>query len=384
LEAETANYWRFRHEYFRKGRPDLLSEIKRMNGNRSTPIVASESSKKTTGVVPTPVHSANIMSNVSVVEQVSKAEVLALKQRIEEMSNNMNQLTALVEKVKLTQDNKSPTADIEMMTAVSDVGSKRKKIDSVSRVKFAFDDSEPRPDLPISMDVSSVAALLPPLPLEGRDISTSSSVAMSKASDLSDNDFVEHLFAAFGEDTLDLTFDTNDALLPPIEITSNALGSGSDHSIQPGSRPLSPPPSISSDGPDPELMKRLGDSLMLLPREIQELIVDRLVKAITSNLALEYRASPVPTSLPVSPLPMTIDEESHDCHDSEIVAACATPEAVPPLAATTLAAMLRLYTCQLHEHGINNINHTIAKQMDKTKKSNHVPRKSIPVIPVHA
>ena len=36
LEAETANYWRFRHEYFQRGRPDLLSEIKRLNGTKVT------------------------------------------------------------------------------------------------------------------------------------------------------------------------------------------------------------------------------------------------------------------------------------------------------------------------------------------------------------
>jgi hypothetical protein len=35
LEAETANYWRFRHEKFQKGKPELLIEIKRMTGQKA-------------------------------------------------------------------------------------------------------------------------------------------------------------------------------------------------------------------------------------------------------------------------------------------------------------------------------------------------------------
>ena len=31
-EKETANFWRFRHEKFRRGQPAMLSDIKRMNG----------------------------------------------------------------------------------------------------------------------------------------------------------------------------------------------------------------------------------------------------------------------------------------------------------------------------------------------------------------
>eukprot|EP00957_Ditylum_brightwellii_P212046 15366898-Ditylum_brightwellii.AAC.2 len=33
LEAEMTNFWRFRHEKFLRGLPDLLMEIKRSNGH---------------------------------------------------------------------------------------------------------------------------------------------------------------------------------------------------------------------------------------------------------------------------------------------------------------------------------------------------------------
>ena len=36
LEAATANFWRFRHEKFQRGKPEQLIDIKRSNGQQTT------------------------------------------------------------------------------------------------------------------------------------------------------------------------------------------------------------------------------------------------------------------------------------------------------------------------------------------------------------
>jgi hypothetical protein len=104
------------------------------------------------------------------------------------------------------------------------------------------------------------------------------------------------------------------------------------------------------------MMQRLGDALMLLPRDIQEMIVDRLIAAITCTDSLKppYPPAlpiPAPVQVPVPPTP-TPEEKQQD---------------VPmPLAAATLAALLHHYSSQI--------------QGKKTQSM----EKSIPVIPVHA
>merc|ERR1711935_1018899 len=80
--------------------------------------------------------------------------------------------------------------------------------------------------------------------------------------------------------------------------------------------------------PRAELMNRLSDALSLLPREIQELIVDRLIQAITSPKEIRESLQvtealkdvvatatatkgTIPTSVPQSPKP-----SSSSCDDS--------------------------------------------------------------------
>merc|ERR1711884_564354 len=131
--------------------------------------------------------------------------------------------------------------------------------------------------------------------------------------------------------------------------------------------------------PRAELMNRLSDALSLLPREIQELIVDRLIQAITSPkeireslqvtealkdvvstvTATNGTADRLPTSVPQSPrhVASSCDDSAMMTDDDRSTAAASvvpasfpsTPSQKPvpnpslPLAAATLAALLSQY-----------------------------------------
>lgn len=227
-EKKTANYWKFRHEHFLLGRPDLLVHIKRSSGSKQ------KSSTAQAKPVPSP----------------DSAEVQSLKKRIDEMSKTMEELTSMVQKVSLQHH---PAAD-DM-----EAGSKRKKVDEALLTA---------PDVIMSNELlaEDVAAL--PVP------SNNNSLSRQSSSELSDNDFVEQLFSAFATDNN--SEDTSLEALPP-----------QNH-----------------NAPDPQLMARLSDALELLPKTIQELIVNRLIDSITSGLLVENesQANTVPPSLAAATL----------------------------------------------------------------------------------
>jgi hypothetical protein len=182
-----------------------------------------------------------------------KSEVSNLKQRIEAMTKNIDELTSMVQKVTLatcppdedgTNDNKKRTKVQEPAKVVDEVFTPDEP-GSASNSNAMELDSFP---LPPSMPS--------PMPLVDRT-STSSS-------ELSDEGFVDQLFTAFKTEEF-VDFDEGETL-PDAPLSS-------DENVK---------ESNNINGPRPELMDRLSDALSALPREIQELIVDRLIQAITS------------------------------------------------------------------------------------------------------
>mmetsp|Transcript_19942 Transcript_19942/g.29577 ORF Transcript_19942/g.29577 Transcript_19942/m.29577 type:complete len:418 (-) Transcript_19942:160-1413(-) len=304
LEAETANFWRFRHEKFIRGKPELLVDIKRSNGHQSGIV------KK---FIPDTIKSKEEAS-------VLKDEVTTLKQRIEEMNKNIDELTSMVQKVTLKQEG---IADPE-----SNVGSKRKKVENIT-------DNQIQPDAPVScssaMEIEELSldnSSFPPLPPAEVPSRSSSTTESSK---LTDDDFVDQLFNQFGDDDNEMVglLEEPRTDTPQVQPTED----GNENS------------------PDPKLMKKLSDALALLPREMQEMIVDRLVinivgtesieKNVKAASALSDASKPVksvsdgkvtPTQVPVSP-----SLESRPAPEQ-------TPKVPLSLAAATLAALLGQYT----------------------------------------
>jgi hypothetical protein len=200
-EEETANYWRFRHENFQRDKAHLLTQVKRTNAKSAAP--------KT--VTTKPLEQANNEKETS-----NNSEVQALKQKMEQMSKNMKELTAMVQQVSLKQEE-----DV--------VGNKR--------IRWA--DAEP--DVPVSMDLDMMEAL-----------------PVQETTCMSDDELFDQLFLAFNEEG-----DDDDDL---IETEQDDCSQNN------------------KNRPNAALMSRLGDALALLPTSLQEMIVDRLIAAITLDV----------------------------------------------------------------------------------------------------
>jgi len=204
----------------------------------------------------------------------------------------------------------------------------------------------------------------------------------SQTSDLSDEGFVDTLFTAFkgDEDSDDVMGDVVDlAAGPDIDSDSMKLNDSPWLNSSPLLDSTSDDAGSNQQRPRAELMNRLSDALSLLPREIQELIVDRLIQAITSPkeireslqvtealkdvvstvTATNGTAERLPTSVPQSPrhVASSCDDSAMMTDDDRSTAAAsvvpasspATPSQKPvpnpslPLAAATLAALLSQY-----------------------------------------
>lgn len=167
---------------------------------------------------------------------VQNKEVQVLKKRIEDMNKSIDALTAMVEKVSLKQEEQEDKIE---------AGNKRKKVDNGEYPSF---DEENLDLLPEPLGVSS------------------SNLGVN---DMTDDAFLDQLFVSFQEEGNA----PSDAV--PDETVSEHI---------PSSTP------DNSNRPDPQLMKKLGDALELLPKVIQEMIIHRLIHAIT-----EGHEEPMPT-----------------------------------------------------------------------------------------
>jgi len=323
----------------------LLSEIKRMNA--ATP----KSSSSNNGT-------ASAKSSAA----VDASEVKALKARIEEMNKNIDHLTAMVEKVNLKQEQQQhqvPENENDYF-----VGNKRKKVliqeDAVSQPEHVaslstttnFVVPEPAmstdvmmqsmPELSASMAMDDLEALpapdtlpLPdPAPFSGRQLSTETTQT--------DLDFVDQLLHLDGDDNDDDDYENDDGkFLTLLE------------------EPTTSPNSNKHNRPDPELMQRLSDALAVLPKNMQEMIVERLIQSITSP---DFEKNFVPYITP-EPKQPTVEVNSNHTN--------AHHQAAVPLAAATLAALLQHLCAQ-------------ASNNKDATPTNKLVSKILPVVPVHA
>ena len=138
-----------------------------------------------------------------------------------------------------------------------------------------------------------------------------------------------------------------------------------------------------TDRADPALMERLAEALAVLPKEMQEQIVERLIAAITTT---DLFTAPLLESTTASNLVPSRhtdhDEEGSAVYGDDASSNADGDEEVSnrpaevgmPLAAATLAALLSHYSAEVKKHS------AAANASSKAKNNN----RSIPVIPVHA
>jgi TolA-binding protein len=182
-------------------------------------------------------------------------EVQNLKKRIEEMNRNIESLTAMVEKVSLKQEQEDNM----------EAGNKRKKIDNGQL--SSLDE--------VSLDVFP----------EPPGVSSS---LVDRDNDMTDDAFLDQLFMSFQDEG------ASSAAIPDETLSDEVTSSRPEN----GNRP------------DPVLMKKLGDALELLPKVIQEMIIHRLIHAITEGLdepmptlaALLHEGKKLQKAIPVIPV----------------------------------------------------------------------------------
>ena len=270
-----------------------------------------------------------------------KSEVSTLKQRIEDMTKNIDQLTTMVQKVSVSVQQTPQQPQQQPVTPPVDSTNKRKKVELPVYDLPVPDQMLSSAQTTAAMDIEDMVlppSIPSPMPLERE---------FSNTSELSDEGFVNHLFTAFK------TEDFFDDMEESVDTKKKSR-------------------------PRPELMERLGDALAMLPRDIQELIVDRLIQAITSPKQIQEHISAVncldnvnecgkallPSPVPQSPEHEQEEEDEDEEEQDELTKH--QQKVGLPLAAATLAALLSQYSGELD-----------------SKQSNQA-HKTLPIIPVHA
>jgi HSF-type DNA-binding len=394
LEAETANFWRFRHEKFQRGKPHLLLDIKRMAGHKG---VSPGSIKK--GPIPLAATSGNDENSADM-----QNELDTLKKRIEEMNKNMCQLTSMVQKVTLKSKDGEETRKLpsrpSLVTACRErvedapAGSKRKKVDWALPlgIEPGAPLSLPRPEpimppdsvgstrdsacivppdemLSSAMDFETVfsmdIALDEPVLLNPLATSTVNTVRPCK--DVVDNFYILSADECDDHDVALIDICRNDT-------SETSIGDNTAAHLLPdpstGGSQAAPKAALRRrDRADPELMDRLSEALAVLPKEMQEQIVERLIAAITTTDIFAAPSNIVPYRKQQQSESSTDDASGDEDQASEVGM---------PLAAATLAALLSHYSEQVKKHLPPT---SASANKDKVARSGV---KSIPVIPVHA
>mmetsp|Transcript_2711 Transcript_2711/g.4076 ORF Transcript_2711/g.4076 Transcript_2711/m.4076 type:complete len:464 (+) Transcript_2711:122-1513(+) len=396
LEAQTANFWRFRHENFRQGRPDLLAEIKRSNSTS-----ASDKKVKATKPVNKPQSGGDANKGEDVAEL--KTELKTLKDRIAMMTTNIDQLTSMVQNVTLdkttnanTSAGSSSTSEasaavtvkqedvVDTIADASRAGCKRKKVDPPAVNTSSSGPTDMVVDSALDMQFTP-DTIFPP----GPELSSQTNVHMDLNME-SDEAFVDELFNALDDGDMDSIIPDMVSSTPACASVSSDMASSasactsvsSDMASSVSLSPSSVTPIKAEDelaapqdpnAPDKDLMNKLSDALTILPKDIQEMLVNRLITTVTSSDALKSHldtvcslsndnaATPVTTERWPSPTPMeTMTKQIHTKYPEH------NPDIALPLAAATLTALMTQWSAAMKDKACVNTN------------------KSIPVIPIHA
>lgn len=277
LEAETANFWRFHNPNFKRGRTDLLSEIRRGKGAQDTTEV-------------TPEQQTQEVTSL-------KKEMMLLREKVASMSSTLDQLSSLMEKMNVQEKPLSPVAGtkkrkvgIESPTDVANVYTGDASMDPI--------DSESQ-DVPSYPSLSQLdeefmfqtGSMFAPSEVANRQTSTSSS---------STSGFIDELMNAYENDEIDTLGVNSDisipAPLPPIapDIPSSNLDVNfMAPCVLPESRTdkENNVPSNHNRSLDPQLKQKLNDTLSLLPTHMQEMLVDKMVSSISNSEAFRTNST---------------------------------------------------------------------------------------------
>lgn len=254
VEAETANFWRFHNPNFKRGRTDLLTEIRRGKGS---PEGAEPSQEPITPEVDS-----------------LKKEMSQLQDKVAQMTSTLDELSVMVEKINVTDQ--FPPEDVSM---------KKRKIDTAIEV---IDDAVMEcPKLETNSHLADneiplcLTQTFPPLEQPMRQESMSSTGTSG---------FVYDLMDAYDNDEMDsLGLDSDSSFiapLPPLPVqSSNEIDMNFSSSSGVPDEVFSGSTSNIGNASElnPKLKKKLNDTLSLLPIPMQEMLVDKMITSIMSS-----------------------------------------------------------------------------------------------------
>eukprot|EP00978_Attheya_sp_CCMP212_P012387 scaffold30810_cov55-Attheya_sp.AAC.1 len=315
-----ASYWRFRHDKFLRGRPDLLGEIKKANQNEAL-------DKQDVDAL--------------------KSEVNELKGRIANMSGDIDKLTSCLKHMMTRQQE----MEQERRLFFADSNSKKRKLEHQPTcvpsslipmdgplVRMALSNLEEASDSDLLMDDYNFADER----MTDYKLGTfSHAPPMNRGESLAsvDPNFVSNLFND------DDDFDPSDLALDETAYISAATPdfAGSEMNTVGEECPAFSPL-------DPKLTMKLHESLSLLPNEMQRLFVERLVATIAdpdcfknhvdaiSSLAVAAASEAKRRMVETNSNAVTPDAQVIVNVEDESIAAAL------PIAAATLGAFLAQYS----------------------------------------
>jgi len=255
LENETKNYWRFYHENFQRGKPELLTGIRRSSGGATAHSIDPSNSFMESG------HQEEDLDYI-------KMNMSQLQDKIAVMSNEMEKLTSMVHDLKLKE---------------RDLSHEKKRVKVEVSEYDVVDASMDLPDIPLEAipelcdDHShSNAAVDGPPHFKAVQIFPPDTIGRQDShgsTTLSDQGFVDEIISAFENGEVDS--------LEDYATDSNSISHRSDSNINDTSEVDE---QNGCNKVSPKLMKKIHNSLCLLPPDLQEKLVDRLVQAISIDL----------------------------------------------------------------------------------------------------
>ena len=267
------------------------SSFNNNNSNKKTVVVPSvATSSSTTTLFNNNNNNGNHSSTTQEVTHL-KTEMKELKQRVASMATNIDELTDMVKKVSVKECKVECGGGALLSSVISpgaeweEVGNKRKKMattaEAVRREEGETDDVIMKDLLPIMPDWTSssdfATAVDDSLLLSGDTLPDLAVSSTSPSPAPSDDTFVDDLFQAFADE---------DAILPGLEGVDES-NSKAPHAMEEEDTTTN----NNNNKPDPQLMKRIEDSLSTIPRDMHELVANRLIDAIADTKPIVESAS---------------------------------------------------------------------------------------------
>lgn len=322
LEKETANYWRFHNPNFKRGRPDLLVEIRRGKGQQNNEQVNNDGA------------SSPEQQNQEV--GTLKKEMKELKDKVAKMTTTLDELSNMVSNINMNND--TATEEIsgtKKRRVTSDPVQETVVVDSAMNEEFVFDGIPEFPctkPLDDALEFSPSDMFIDPLEPIGERQATMSTVDSTQ--------FVDDLMQVYEMDSVCAPpqEENNDLMNLPL-VPEPVLSSSNSIVQKPPSAVLVQEESQNSSNElDPQLKKKLNDTLCVLPVPMQEMLVDKIVTSIMSSDVFQNHssnASNTDNSVPKEVAIKTEENSTLSPCPSVDLPPIPSMESTPPVAATT-------------------------------------------------